>query len=429
MNRPYSSYKDSGIEWIGEIPTEWETIKLKYIVQNFDGRRIPLNSEQRAEMRGGYPYYGSNGIVDHVNDYLFDGEYILLGEDGAPFFEAYKDVAFLVKGKFWVNNHAHILKVFKGHEQRLLTYTLNCVDYRRHITGSTRDKLTQDDMSSIELPIVKYVEQKAIADYLDQKTTQIDGLIAKKERMIELLKEERTAIINQAVTKGLDPKAEMKDSGIEWLGKIPKHWQIKKLKYLLNDDHGIKIGPFGSSLKTEFITNSGYKVFGQENVIADDFNIGYRFIDENKFLELKVYELLPGDVIVTMMGTTGKSKVVPKEISMGIMDSHLLRMRFNLLAVPEAISFLINDSFYIYSQLKISSKGSIMEGLNSTIICSLLIALPPAKEQTEILCYLSRKLAEVDSILSKETRGIVLLKEYRTALISEVVTGKIDMRN
>jgi type I restriction enzyme S subunit len=246
--------------------------------------------------------------------------------------------------------------------------------------------------------------------------------------MIELLKEERAAIINQAVTKGLNPNAEMKDSGIKWLGQIPKHWEIKKLKYLLSDNKGIKIGPFGSSLKAEFITNTGYKVYGQENVITDDFGIGYRYIDENKFAELFNYELFPGDVIITMMGTTGKSKVVPAGISRGVMDSHLLRMRFNCKAAPQYVSFLINDSFYIYTQLKILSKGSIMEGLNSTIVCSLLIALPPKDEQKIILQYLNNKLSEINLILYKEKKGIELLKEYRNTLIPEAVTGKIDVR-
>jgi type I restriction enzyme, S subunit len=428
MHKHYSKYKDSGIEWVGDIPEQWEAKKLKFLMMNLDSRRIPLSSEERAEMRGDYPYYGSNGIVDQVNNFLFDGEYILLGEDGAPFFEEYKDVAFLVDGKFWVNNHAHILKAFKGYNQRFLTYALNSVDYRRHITGSTRDKLTQDDMVTIQFPVPDENEQSKIAVYLRNKTSQIDDLIAKKERMIELLKEERTAIINNAVTKGLDPDVKMKDSGIEWFGGIPAHWEIKKLKYLLNDNMGIKIGPFGSSLKAEFITNIGYKVYGQENVIADDFDIGYRYIDENKFAELSNYELFSGDVIITMMGTTGKSKVIPVGILRGIMDSHLLRLRFNYLAIPQYVSSLINDSFYIYTQLKILSKGSIMEGLNSSIVCSLLIALPPVNEQKTILKYLSDKLSDIDLILNNEQKGIELLKEYRTALISEVVTGKIDVR-
>lgn len=201
---PKAEMKDSGIEWVGKIPRNWTTLRLKYLMNNFDGKRVPLSSEQRSELQGEYPYYGSNGIVDRVNNYLFDGEYILLGEDGAPFFEAHKDVAFLVKGKFWVNNHAHILKAIKGYEQRFLTYALNRVDYRRHITGSTRDKLTQDDMSCIDLPVMEYSEQKAIADFLESKTAQIDDQITRAQKAIELLKEYRTALISEVVTGKID---------------------------------------------------------------------------------------------------------------------------------------------------------------------------------------------------------------------------------
>ena len=196
--------KDSGVNWIGHIPIAWGIKKLKHVLRNFDGKRIPLSAEERSGMLGEYPYYGSNGIVGWVNDYLFDGEYILLGEDGAPFFELYRDVAFLVHGKFWVNNHAHILKADHRYSQRFLTYALNRVDYRRHITGSTRDKLTQDDMSVIELPIPSLAEQEAISNYLDKKTTQIDGQVSREKRSIELLKKYRTALISEVVTGKID---------------------------------------------------------------------------------------------------------------------------------------------------------------------------------------------------------------------------------
>ena len=118
-----------------------------------------------------------------------------------------------------------------------------------------------------------------------------------------------------------------KPSGVEWIGDIPEHWEIKPIRYLLKPGKdGIRIGPFGSSLKSEFISLSGYKVYGQENIINNDFTLGWRFINEDKFSELSEYEITPGDVLVTMMGTTGKCKIVPPGIEKGIMDSHLIRM-------------------------------------------------------------------------------------------------------
>ncbi len=418
--KPYPTYKDSRTEWMGEIPSEWEIIKLKYIMRNFDGKRIPLSSEQRAEMQGDYPYYGANGIVDRVNNYLFDGEYILLGEDGAPFFEPYKDVAFLVKGKFWVNNHAHILKAIQNYDQRFLTYLLNRVDYRKYITGSTRDKLTQDDMSSIELPVMVHSEQKTIATYLDRKTAQIDDLIAKKKRMIELLKEERTAVINQAVTKGLDPNVELKDSGIEWLGKIPKHWKIKKLKYIAHVETGIT--PPSDDL--EYYENGELNWF-----TPGDFNDMILLIDSNRKINhvsvqngvAKIYE--PFSVLLVGIGANlGKIGIIDKEASSN--------QQINAITFKKGFNPFYGV-FYLKSISKIIvslSNASTLAILNQSQTRGILIVIPPLEEQDAIAEFVKSVDKKVNDVISKEKSKIEYLKEYRTALISEVVTGKIDVR-
>ena len=274
-------------------------------------------------------------------------------------------------------------------------------------------------------------EQSQIATFLHHKTRQIDDLIAKKQRLIELLQEERTALINQAVTKGLDPEVPMKDSGIEWLGEIPEHWKVKKLKLLfIEGKEGIKIGPFGSSLKLEILTESGYKVYGQENVINNDFSIGKRYISDEYYEEMIQYTINEGDIIITMMGTTGKAKVVPDKIEKGIMDSHLIRIRIDKKKFySPLLALLINDSQSIAYNIKAFSKGSIMEGLNSSIIKSLLIPSSPLKEQIEIYAFLNREVEQIMSIVEKEICQIELLQEYKTSLINEAVTGKIDVRD
>jgi type I restriction enzyme S subunit len=188
-----------------------------------------------------------------------------------------------------------------------------------------------------------------------------------------------------------------KDSGVEWIGSIPYHWKLKPLKFLLKKGKdGIRIGPFGSSLKSDIIQRSGLKVYGQENVINDDFTLGYRYINKDKFDELSEYEIESGDVLITMMGTTGKSKIVPLDIKRGIMDSHLIRMRFDDVKIlPVLISFLINESYYIYNQVKYLSKGSIMEGLNSATVKSFLIAVPPIDEQGRIVDFIINKIGNI----------------------------------
>ena len=238
--------KDSGVEWIGEIPKEWSITKLKYISCCEDGKRVPLSSDERGKMQGDIPYWGANSIIDYVNDYLIDYEVVLLGEDGAPFFDKTKPVAFYSNGKIWTNNHIHILKSQKDMDSRFLVNSLNIVDYKNYIKGSTRDKLTQADMKEIIIQIPKLKkEQIKISKFLDEKTAQFDSIISKKEALIEKLEEAKKSLISEVVTgkvkvvKSSDgyelverKKEEMKDSGVGWLGDIPKKWNVKKIKYI-----------------------------------------------------------------------------------------------------------------------------------------------------------------------------------------------------
>jgi len=206
---PNVKMKPSCIEWLGEIPEHWEVKRLKHVVKCLDGHRIPLNAEQRGRMQGEYPYWGANGVVDYLNDWLFDENLVLLGEDGAPFFERFKDVAFFVSGKVWVNNHIHVLRPLSDTEPRYLVHILNITDYGAFIDGTTRDKLTQDKMNNIPVVFPPTSEQRAIAAFLDRETARIDALIEKIRKSIDLLREYRTALISACVTGKIDVQAEV----------------------------------------------------------------------------------------------------------------------------------------------------------------------------------------------------------------------------
>ena len=200
--------RDSGIEWLGQIPAHWDVMPLKRVTECLDGQRIPVNAEERARMQGEYPYWGANGVLDHVDDWLFDEPLVLLGEDGAPFFERHKPVSFFVEGRIWVNNHAHVLRARSDVVPRFLMHVLNTVDYRAFIGGTTRDKLTQDSMRAIPAQLPRPKEQQDIADFLDRETAKIDALIAKVQEAIARLKEYRTALISAAVTGKIDVRNE-----------------------------------------------------------------------------------------------------------------------------------------------------------------------------------------------------------------------------
>ncbi|HBR1291830.1 restriction endonuclease subunit S [Klebsiella quasipneumoniae] len=213
-------------------------------------------------------------------------------------------------------------------------------------------------------------------------------------------------------------------TNIEGLVQLPSHWELKQVRYLLKDGaEGTKIGPFGSSLKLEDMVDDGVQVYGQENVIKRDFSLGKRRISFNKFKEMGVYEVFSGDILITMMGTSGKCEIVPQTAEKGIIDSHLIRVRVNnKLIIPEFFKLLVDECPEIKHQIKIQGKGSIMLGLNSGVIRSLYLPLPKVSEQQIILSFLDYETAKIDNLIEKQQQLIELLKEKRQAVISHAVT-------
>jgi type I restriction enzyme S subunit len=195
---PNAEMKDSGVEWIGEMPDGWEVVKLKFITDCLDGHRIPVDASLRV--KGPYPYWGAGAIMDYVDKYIFDDELVLLGEDGAPFFDLTRDVAHLVHGKIWVNNHIHVLKTRDMVNANYLTHYLNIVNFHSYINGSILNKLTQGNMNKIVVTLPPLPEQTAIAAYLDEKCAAIDGVIAEKEALITELETYKKSLIFETVT-------------------------------------------------------------------------------------------------------------------------------------------------------------------------------------------------------------------------------------
>jgi type I restriction enzyme S subunit len=204
---PAVNLKPSGVDWLGDAPEHWDVGHLRYFIECLDGRRIPLNGNERGAKQGIYPYWGANKVIDHLDEWLFDEPLVLLGEDGAPFFLPGRDVAFAVAGKIWVNNHAHVLRCGKRLIPSFLSAALNCVDYVHFIDGSTRDKLTQAAMGSIHVQVPPIDEQRAIVDYLNEETSKITAIIEKAEAELELIQEFRTRLISDAVTGQIDVRS------------------------------------------------------------------------------------------------------------------------------------------------------------------------------------------------------------------------------
>lgn len=285
-------------------------------------------------------------------------------------------------------------------------------------------RVSWDFFGNMPLPTPFINEQIAIAAYLDRETACIDGLISKKIRFIDLLREKRQALITHTVTKGLDREVKMKDSGVEWLGEVPVHWDIKRLQYLCSN---IKAGPFGSALTKDMYVREGYRVYGQEQVIAGDFSLGDYYISIDKYADLQQYEVKSGDVLISCVGTFGKIAVVLEGVEPGIINPRLIRLRVNDSVTPVYLNTIMRSNV-VFEQFSLWSRGGTMDVINIGTLSGVVLALPPKIEQIEILAYLERETTRIDTLISKTKRSIELLKERRSALITAAVTGQIDVR-
>jgi type I restriction enzyme S subunit len=424
----YDSYKDSGVEWIGDIPSHWIKGKWGYYFNSGMGQTI---LKEDLVIDGKFPVYSATekdkifGYINNPSLILDFGDLIIPARGNSiGHIKFVRETSTTTQTTIYskpcnikiLSNY--IYYYCKGNKNNLFPFVQTAIP-----------QITVNEISSNPIIVPPLSEQQKIVEYLNLKTSQIDELIQKKNQKNALLKEYRSTLINQVVTKGLNPNVKMKDSGVDCIGEIPSHWEIKRVKHLIEDEGGIKIGPFGSSLKLDTLTDDGIKVYGQGNVIKNDFTIGNRHIPIERFdSDFSQYEILEGDVLITMMGTTGKSKVFKREFKKGILDSHLLRLRFKKESfLSDLFVMVLQESDYVFHQLRLNSKGSIMEGLNSSIIKELILFTAPILEQQQILLYLDEQIVKIESSIQLEKKKIELLKEYRQSLISEVVTGKIKV--
>jgi type I restriction enzyme S subunit len=299
-----------------------------------------------------------------------------------------------------------------------------------HGKGAIMQGLNSGIIKSIVLAVPPTSEQPAILSFLDRETARIDALVAKKERLIELLQEKRTALITRAVTKGLDPNVPMKDSGVEWLGEIPAHWHCLPLKRtILSRPGAIKTGPFGSQLLASEMQGGDVKVYNQKNVIDGDLIGGENFISRDKFKELSAFEVYRGDLLVTTRGTIGRCTIVPEDADEGILHPCLMRIQPDPKQLHRSfLALLIQDSILVQTQLALASNATTIDVIYSETMGQVLVPKPPLDEQASIVRWVGQRTLEIDNLIRKVSDAVDCLRGLRTALISAAVTGKIDVR-
>ncbi|MCL4271000.1 MAG: restriction endonuclease subunit S [Anaerolineales bacterium] len=419
--KAYQEYKESGIKWIGQIPKHWVMANVGRMMNLGRGRVI--SNIEIGENIGEFPVYSSqtsdNGIMGYINTYDFEGDYVTWTTDGAN-----AGRVFFRTGKF---NCTNVCGTMNPKNEKVylpfIPYLLN-LGTKYYVRYDINPKLMNGEMAQIEICLPSIDEQKTIVDFLDRKTAQIDTLIAKKQRQIELLQEQRTALINHAVTKGLNPNAKMKDSGVEWLGEIPSHWYVVPIKRMVDVRDGTHETPDyidASDVSIPFVTS---KDFVDDRI---DFSTA-KHISLNDHQEfIKRSKVDKWDVLMSMIGgNIGKSVMVDDDYDFSIKNLILFKTHGDI-ALSKFILYYLKSGL-LDVQIDIVSRGGAQSFLSLGDVRNLVFFKIPKAEYVKITKFLDEKNKQIEKELSILAQQINLVQEYRTALISEAVTGKIDVR-
>lgn len=417
--KAYPEYKYSGIEWLGQIPTHWEIKKLKYIFYNLDYLRQPISSDLRERNNPIFDYYGASGVIDKIDYYNVDDEVLLIGEDGANLVMRNLPLIYKAKGKFWVNNHAHILKPKVGQDYHYMAFLLESGDYSLYITGSAQPKLSQENLNNYPIPVPPIEEQKAIARYLDDVCAKIDALVNEKQTHVNELRAYRTSLITETVTHGLNPDVSLRPSGIDWLGNIPEHWKTSKLKYIGDARNGLTYSP--EDICDE---SNGVLVLRSSNIQNDSL-----YFENNVYVSKKIDDLMmqEGDILICSRNGSayliGKCAIIPKDVE-ATFGAFMMRYRSKI--NKKFTLYLIRTTLAQYREL---FSTSTINQLTNAMIGNMRVALPPLSEQKEIAEFLDAKTAKIDEAIGELETQLKDLADYKQSVISEAVTGKVDVRD
>lgn len=439
MIKRYESYKNSGVEWIGDIPDHWSTVKIKFITDIYTGNS--LNSDLKvvfqSENQNHLPYVSTKDINIDYNTLNYDnglripaensnykvaprGSFLLCIE-GA---NAGKKLAYVLEDCCFVNKLACF-----NFPNKFLFYYAQSHPFKTEffisisgLIGGVSTSVLKEFLSSMP----SEEEQTQIAGYLDQEISLIDSIISQKKQLIEKLKEQRQAIVNETVIRGLNPNVQLKKSGIEWLGEIPEHWEVKKLKYLGTFQNGVSAGAdyFGSGFP--FISYSD--VYKNEVLPKKVNGLANSSIEERERFSVE-----KGDVFFTRTSETveeiGMTSICNNTIENAVFAGFLIRFRpFKDVFLSELYNFYLRSfipRYFFVREMNLVTRAS----LSQELLKRLPVLIPPKEEQLAIIDLLSKKQQSIDKSIDGILVSIKKLKEYRQSIISEVVTGKIDVRD
>ena len=446
---PYPNYKPSGVEWLGEVPELWDVKRGRFCmdVNPRSNRLRTLRAEDEVSfvpMEAVGEYGGMNldqtrAIADVGSGYTeFDDGDVVVAKI-TPCFENGKGALAvgLVNGTAFGTTELHVLRSASNLERRFLFYFTNSRLFRSSGEGEMygaggQKRVPPEFCENVRMPLPAADEQRAISDFLDRETAKIDTLVAKKRTLIERLKEKRTALISRTVTRGLppdvarsaglDPFPPLKPSGVEWLGDVPEHWTPKRLRFI--SPHitvGIVVEP------SKYYEAEGISCLRSLNVRPNallDRDLVYISLESHRALAKSM--LSKGDLVAVRSGQPGTTAVVDDRFD-GANCIDLIIIRRPKAGNPTFICYFLN-SVPAQAQFTGGSGGAIQQHFNITTAADLWLIEPPPDEQDLVAAFLDRETAKIDSMVAKVETAIERLQEYRAALITAAVTGKIDVR-
>ncbi|WP_297202146.1 restriction endonuclease subunit S [uncultured Flavonifractor sp.] len=419
--------KDSGIEWIGEIPVDWELSKIGAVYEERNEKVSDVDFPPLSVTKQGVvPQLetaaktndGENRKLIRKNDFVINSRSDRRGSCGISEYDGSCSLINTVLKPRRNMCNAYYSFVFRS--ERFAD------EFYRWGNGIVDDLWSTkwSNMKRIYIPAPSLQEQYRIADYLDRKCSQIDAIIARQQEVIEKLKAYKLSVITEAVTKGLNPDTPMKDSGVEWIGEIPEHWTVSALRYGLEN---IQTGPFGSQLHAEDYIEDGIFVINPANIVEGCIVPDNRCsVTELKAQELSRHILNKGDIIFARRGEMGRCAYFGGSFQRYLCGTGCIKIHCNANLMPEFISWFLQTSC-VKQYLTLNSVGTTMANLNTTIISSIPVVFPPISEQEKVVEFIKNKISEIDCVLKNKLSIVEKLTEYKKSLIYEVVTGKKEV--
>jgi len=445
----YPEYRELDVDWLEELPSHWEVSKLRYMFSfgkgltitkaNLIDDGVPCVNYGEVHSKYGFEVNPTIHPMKCVSkEYLKTSSSALLSRGDFVFADTSEDID--GSGNFtqltseedvFAGYHTIIGRPKDNNCSRFYAYLLDAQQIRTQIRYAVKGvkvfSITQAILRGINIWLPTLEERKKIANFLDHETAKIDTLIEKQQQLIKLLKEKRQAVISHAVTKGLNPDAPMRDSGVEWLGEVPEGWVVSRVGF-----HAQKIGsgktPRGGA---EIYKDEGVMFLRSQNIYDDGLRISK---DESVFITNKIHEEMSGtkvqggDVLLNITGgSIGRTCFVPNEFVEANVNQHVCIIRFPS-SINEYFSYILKSAL-VKEQIISCQPGGNRESLNIEQASNLIVCIPPKKEREQILDFIKASIRKYDNVINNAVRAIGLIKERRTALISAAVTGKIDVRN